>query len=166
MIRHKTSFCSAAMALRVVFVLLGMIVSSVAAFSPTFCSTRRASVVPPTRSFTLQRLFLQSLQEQEDKYLELASQNAGAQPEIVYILMYNPGTESEGVHTTEYPKNGSGNEVILGFEELSDCVQFATALKTNPDFPLEPIPTPAPLQQMQASVGAMGLSVMVVPQLS
>jgi hypothetical protein len=108
-------------------------------------------------------LFLQSLQEQEDKYLEMASQNSRAPPEIVYILMYNPGTDKEGVHTTGYPKDGSGNEVIIGFEELGDCVQFATSLKLNPDFPLEPIPTPAPFQQMQASVETMGLRIMVVP---
>jgi hypothetical protein len=113
-----------------------------------------------------QLLFLQSLQEQEDKYIDMASQNVFTQPEIVYILVYNPGTEKEGVHTTEYPKDGSGSEVILGFEELGDCVQFATALKSNPDFPLEPIPTPAPFQQMQASVETMGLRIMVVPPLS
>jgi hypothetical protein len=111
------------------------------------------------------RLFLQSLQEHEDQYLQIAmnNQNTPNQPEIVYILMYNPGTDQEGVHTTEFPKDGSGSEVILGFEELGDCIQFANALKTNPNFPLEPIPTPVPLEQMQPAMENIGLSIMVVP---
>ncbi|KAL3934936.1 MAG: hypothetical protein SGARI_003172 [Bacillariaceae sp.] len=111
------------------------------------------------------KLHLQSLQELEDRYLEVASTNS-AQPDIVYLLMYNPGTDQEGVHTTEYPKDGSGAEVILGFEDLQNCIQFVTALKENPSFPLEPIPTPVPLPQMQASVESMGMSIMVVPALS
>jgi hypothetical protein len=138
----------------------------VAAFSSSCPSTTTRSIYRKQRPFLSQHLFLLSLQELEDKYLDMASQNQRAQPEIVYILMYNPGTEEEGVHTTEYPKIGSGSEVILGFQELGDCVQFATALKVNPDFPLEPVPTPAPFQQMQASVEMMGLSIMVVPPLS
>jgi hypothetical protein len=80
--------------------------------------------------------------------------------------MYNPGTDQEGVHTTEYPKDGSGAEVILGFEDLQNCIHFATALKENPNFPLEPIPTPAPLPQMKASVESMGMDIMVVPKMS
>ncbi|KAG7366062.1 DUF3110 domain containing protein [Nitzschia inconspicua] len=154
------------MALRLTFTWLLML-SSVAGFSPikTFLSTKIGSALLPARNSPA-KLFLQSLQEQENQYLELASQNSGAQPDVVYILMYNQGTDQEGVHTTEYPRDGSGNEVILGFEELGDCAQFAMALKMNPDFPLDPVPTPAPFQQMQASVGAVGLSIMVVPQIN
>jgi hypothetical protein len=103
-----------------------------------------------------------SLQEEEDRYLEMALNNP-SRPEIVYLLVYNPGTDQEGVHTTDYPKDGSGSEVVLAFEELDDCISFANVLKANPSFPLEPIPTPAPLQQMEPAMAGMGLSVMVVP---
>jgi hypothetical protein len=134
--------------------------AAVDARSPTLTS---AVHIPSTsRPFSLRRLFLKSLQEQEDSYLEMAASNPN-QPEIVYILMYNPGTDQEGVHTTEFPKDSEAAEVILGFEELGDCIQFASALKGNPNFPLEPVPTPTPLQQMQSAVESMGLSIMVVP---
>lgn len=150
-----------------VSVLILMLLVSATAFSPmSNPSAVRSATAASTRRFSPPQLFLQSLQEQENQYLELASQNPGAQPEIVYILMYHPGTDQEGVHTTEYPRDGSGSEVILGFEELGDCAQFAMALKMNPDFPLDPIPTPAPFDQIQTSLGAVGMNIMVVPQLN
>lgn len=129
-------------------------------FDPSISSsTKKISSRPFS---TTPKLFLKSLQELEDQYLGLAIQN-NSRPEIVYILMYNPGTDQEGVHTTEYPKDGSGSEVVLGFEEIADCVDFSTALKQNPNFPLEPIPTPAPFDQMQAAVQGMGLNILIVP---
>lgn len=151
------------------FLLLLCCFSSVRAFAPSkknpspspITSTLAVHIRCTSRPFSLQRLFLKLLQEQADSYLEMAARNPN-KPEIVYIIMYNPGTDQEGVHTTEYPKNSEA-EVILGFEELGDCVQFASALKGNPNFPLEPVPTPTPLQQMQAAVESMGLSIMVVP---
>jgi Protein of unknown function (DUF3110) len=108
-------------------------------------------------------LLFVSIQEQEDMLLEQAAQNTAAKPDIIYILMYNPGTDQEGVHSTEYPKD-SGSEVMLGFESIEDCIDFSNVLKADNSFPLEPVPTPTPLGQMEAACAGMGLSIMVVPQ--
>ena len=104
------------------------------------------------------------IQQQEDKYVEAAVAGEGARekPEVVYIIMYNPGTQQEGVHTTEYPKE-SGNEVLLAFEALEECVSFTNLLKDDKNFPLEPVPTPSPLSQMEQACQQMGLAIKVVP---
>ena len=130
------------------------IVSSFIAPTPPFGTPRRIGKAS--------RQYL-SIQEQEDFLLEQASQNvASTKPDVIFILMYNPGTEQEGVHSTEYPKE-SGSEVMLGFESIEDCISFANMLKADPTFPLEPVPTPTPLPQMESAVAEMGLSIMVVP---
>jgi hypothetical protein len=109
------------------------------------------------------RLFL-TIQDQEDLLLEQAVQNVVApKPDIIYIIMYNPGTDQEGVHTTEYPKE-SGSEVMIGFESIEDCINFSNMLKSDPAFQLEPVPTPTPYGQMDAACAGMGLSIMVVPE--
>jgi len=54
-------------------------------------------------------------------------------PEDVYIILFNPGTEQEGVHTVEYPK-GSGNNVILAFESKEECDRFSQALQDQQFF--------------------------------
>ena len=102
---------------------------------------------------------------QETKYLQLAASSGEgvvSNPEIIYILMYNPGTTEEGVHTTEFPK-GSGEEVMLAFESLEESYQFANMLREEPSFPLDPVPTPAPLAQMETACQQMGLTIKIVP---
>eukprot|EP00568_Trieres_chinensis_P000589 CAMPEP_0183293946 /NCGR_PEP_ID=MMETSP0160_2-20130417/2455_1 /TAXON_ID=2839 ORGANISM="Odontella Sinensis, Strain Grunow 1884" /NCGR_SAMPLE_ID=MMETSP0160_2 /ASSEMBLY_ACC=CAM_ASM_000250 /LENGTH=164 /DNA_ID=CAMNT_0025455163 /DNA_START=85 /DNA_END=579 /DNA_ORIENTATION=+ len=109
------------------------------------------------------RLFQTVVEQQEDYYIALATQYEGyTRPEIVYIMMYNPGTQDEGVHSTEYPK-GSGTEVVLAFESLEECNYFSSMLREDPNFPLEPIPTPAPLEQMEMSCQQMGVPMKIVP---
>jgi len=49
-------------------------------------------------------------------------------PEDVYIIVYNPDTDDQGVHTLEVPK-GSGNNFILAFESEMECVEFCAALR-------------------------------------
>ena len=99
------------------------IVSSFIAPKPPFGTPRRIGKAS--------RQYL-SIQEQEDFLLEQASQNvASTKPDVIFILMYNPGTEQEGVHSTEYPKE-SGSEVMLGFESIEDCISFANMLKADP----------------------------------
>ena len=117
-----------------------------------------------TRRFPL--LYSSMIEELEDRYLELANQNERVMeyiPEIVYIMMYNPGTPEEGLHTTEYPK-GSGQDVVLAFESLEECVAFSNIIKSDKSLKLpEPIPTPAPYEQMKLACQRMGLSIKVVP---
>lgn len=105
-----------------------------------------------------------AIQIQENMYLELATKGEGviARPEMVYIMMYNPGTAQEGVHTTEFPK-GSGSEVMLAFESLDECAKFSNMLKEDQNFPLEPVPTPTPLEQMEMACQQMDLQIKVVP---
>ena len=120
---------------------------------------------PPTNSRQNLVLFNSMIEELEDRYLELATKSEGvmAKPEIVYIMMYNPGTPEEGVHTTEYPK-GSGQDVMLAFESLEECVAFSNLIRDDKSVPLEPIPTPTPLQQMEMAVQSMGgLTIKIVP---
>mmetsp|Transcript_11270 Transcript_11270/g.26765 ORF Transcript_11270/g.26765 Transcript_11270/m.26765 type:complete len:181 (+) Transcript_11270:298-840(+) len=105
-----------------------------------------------------------SIQEQEDYLLDQAAQNIdGPKPDVVYILMYNPNTEQEGVHSTEYPKD-SGSEVMVAFESIEDSMNFSMLLKDDPNFPLEPVSTPAPYGQLESACAGMGISIMVVPE--
>lgn len=54
-------------------------------------------------------------------------------PREVHIILFYPDTEDEGVHTVEFPP-GSGNNVILGFESLDECRNFAEILKRQDFF--------------------------------
>jgi hypothetical protein len=49
-------------------------------------------------------------------------------PTKAHIVLFNPGTDREGVHTIEFPK-GSGNNLILAFESRIECEQFSDLLK-------------------------------------
>ena len=49
-------------------------------------------------------------------------------PEEVHIILFNPNTNKEGVHTIEFPKD-SGNNIILAFESQVECEQFSMNLK-------------------------------------
>lgn len=44
--------------------------------------------------------------------------------------MFNPRSDDEGIHTIEVPA-GSGNNVLLAFEEKVDCVRFALVLEAQ-----------------------------------
>eukprot|EP00977_Amphora_coffeiformis_P029028 scaffold38322_cov191-Amphora_coffeaeformis.AAC.5 len=95
------------------------------------------------------------------------SEASASIPEIVYILLYNPGTAEEGVYTTTI----QGTEILWAFADVTDAAAFAELVKTHeppPQFNLalypEPIPTPAPLVQMQTAAVDMGLLLRVVPE--
>jgi hypothetical protein len=51
-----------------------------------------------------------------------------ALPDIFYILLVQPGTKHEGVHTIEYPV-GSGSNLMLAFEDEEACERFAELLQ-------------------------------------
>ena len=51
--------------------------------------------------------------------------------EIVFVLLYNPGTNQEGIHSLEYD---SARTVILLFESEKDALIYASRLE-NQNFP-------------------------------
>ena len=131
---------------------------------PTMTSTsRRSTAMPP--------LYAESaaVQEQETVFWQRSEEAPSTPPEIVYILLYNPGTAEEGVYTTTLVDDGT-TEILWVFVELTDALEFADLLKANeppPKFNLalypEPIPTPAPLAQMETAAVDMNLVLRVVP---
>ncbi|CAB9507742.1 expressed unknown protein [Seminavis robusta] len=143
---------------RSILLLLSLVsLTTVTAFAPT--------ILPPKQlTATSTQLFQTPVQDQEEYYLQLAVQNEGNTntPEMIYILVYNPYTDEEGVHTTEYPKE-SGKQALLVFEALEDCRQMASLLAVEPSVPGEPVPTPAPLAQMEMACQQMEWTIKVVP---
>ena len=110
------------------------------------------------------RLFfgLGSIEKQEDTYLELAANNAHI-PEAVYIIVYNPGTEREGVHTTENPR-GSGQYCVLAFESPFECQHFSEMIAMGyPGFE-DPVPTQYTVDQVQQYCQQMGWYLQLVPE--
>jgi hypothetical protein len=73
-----------------------------------------------------------------------------APPKDVHIILFYPESEHEGVHTIEFPK-GSGHNVILGFEDLKECVEFSNLLaKEEENLFVEPAPRQIHLQSLEA----------------
>lgn len=111
------------------------------------------------------------IQDYEDNLLQLAMQYEEAmsspmrRPEVVYVIMYNPGTEQEGIHTMEFPR-GSETDLLLAFESIEDCVGFSNSLRQDPNWQQEPVPTPTPLSQVEVACDQMGLPIKVVPDTS
>lgn len=106
--------------------------------------------------------------QEQDFWQRSEAQEVTKHPEIVYILLYNPGTAEEGVHTTAM--DDEQGEVLWAFADIDDCMQFATLLKETeppPEFNMalypEPIPTPTPLSQMEIASREMGLVLRIVP---
>jgi hypothetical protein len=54
-------------------------------------------------------------------------------PEKVNIIFFQPDTAEEGMHTVEFPK-GSASNIILAFESMKDCANFAANLKAQAFF--------------------------------
>ena len=47
------------------------------------------------------------------------------------MVVYNPTTVEEGIHTMKYPL-GSDAEILLVFEGLADCIEFSKCIKEDP----------------------------------
>lgn len=96
------------------------------------------------------------------KELPLFSEESATEnPEEVHIILFNPDSEQEGVHTVEFPK-GSGNNVILAFESRSDCERFAGILKAQHFF--DPSPQETNFDQLVSYCASIGVFVQVVPE--
>jgi len=71
-------------------------------------------------------------------------------PKDVHIILFYPESEDEGVHTIEFPK-GSGNNVILGFEDLKECMEFSRLLEQEEtNLFVEPEPRQIHLKSLEA----------------
>lgn len=82
-------------------------------------------------------------------------------PEIVHVILFNPNTEREGVHTLEFPK-GSGNNIILAFACKQECQHFSQSLRDQNFF--DPIPQEVQLEPLEQYCEQIGVNVQVVPK--
>ena len=145
------------------FAPLLLALSSVAAFAPVAFPRQQNQYASLNSRSSDMRVF-QSIQEHEDEYLDRATKSEGviAKPDVVYIIMYNPSTPEEGIHTVEYPR-GSQEDLLLAFGSLEDCVSFSRTIREDPSVPHEPIPTPTSMVQIEAACQGMGLPMKIVP---
>jgi len=82
-------------------------------------------------------------------------------PEEVHIILFNPNTDREGVHTIEFPKD-SGNNIILAFESRMECEKFSMNLKEQHFY--DPVPQEMNLDSLEEYCETIGVDVQVVPQ--
>ena len=71
-------------------------------------------------------------------------------PEDVHIILFNPDTDREGVHTIEFPKD-SGHNMILAFESRKECEQFSLSLREQKFF--DPTPQEMKLEFLENYCG-------------
>jgi len=72
----------------------------------------------------------QRISQETSPQLFAVKKEPAVRPEQVHVILFNPHTEEEGMHTIEYPK-GSGTNVILAFEDSNDCNVFSEHLKAQ-----------------------------------
>jgi hypothetical protein len=82
-------------------------------------------------------------------------------PEDVHIILFNPDTDREGVHSIEFPKD-SGHNMILAFESKAECEQFSRSLKEQHFF--DPTPQEMKLEFLENYCEQIGVEVQVVPE--
>lgn len=70
----------------------------------------------------------EKLKRSRDEFQFIFEIDDDLKPTMAHIVLFNPGTDREGVHTIEFPK-GSGNNLILAFESRTECEQFSALLK-------------------------------------
>lgn len=86
-------------------------------------------------------------------------------PEEVHIILYEPNTDEQGLHSIEYPK-GSGSNFVLAFQSKEACDKFADTLKAqNHAFDSYVIaPQRFFLDSLESMCDALGVFVQVVPE--
>mmetsp|Transcript_16204 Transcript_16204/g.33912 ORF Transcript_16204/g.33912 Transcript_16204/m.33912 type:complete len:230 (+) Transcript_16204:91-780(+) len=81
-------------------------------------------------------------------------------PESVHIILFQPDTPQQHVHTIEFPKD-SGNNIILAFEDGADCRKFALQLREL-EF-LDPAPEETDFEPLAQHCQSIGMHVAIVP---
>jgi hypothetical protein len=82
-------------------------------------------------------------------------------PENVYVVLFYPDTENEGVHTIEFPK-GSGKNFLLAFEDYKECLNFALVLKDQKFF--DPTPQQINYKSLSDYCHTISLALQIVPK--
>lgn len=82
-------------------------------------------------------------------------------PEHVYVILFNPETEQQGVHSVEYPK-GSGSNYVLAFRSLAACQKFSASLRAQ-NFE-DPRATRYRLDTLERFCDRLGVYVQVIPK--
>lgn len=95
-----------------------------------------------------------------DGFYDSDKDDVKMKPEDVHVILFNPNTEREGVHTIEYPKD-SGNNTILAFESKVECERFSINLKEQNFY--NPVPKEMNLDSLEEYCATIGVKVEVVP---
>ena len=153
-------------------ILVLSMASSATAFvppSPQLHQPLSSVVAPaPTHSTQSSALFV-TAEEQEDLFLERTmTAPAEIRPDIIYIILFNPQTPFEAIHTVKFPRGAdfdqSTADLLLAFESFDDCVAFAEVLRSDPAVDAgEPVATPSSYGQIEQACQKMRLPMKVVP---
>ena len=85
-------------------------------------------------------------------------------PNRVHIIVFNPGTDQQGVHTIEFPL-GSGLQIILAFESQDDCENFIAMLKDEKSLQFQnAMSAESPLEELEEFCESCEMLVKVVPR--
>ena len=109
----------------------------------------------------------QRIEKQEQQYYNFFindnddddGDDGDSRPDIVYLILFNPETEDQGVHTIEFPK-GSGFNTILAFESEDECFKFASMLQDMHFY--QPTVQETPLEELQDYCNSIGMPLKVV----
>lgn len=119
--------------------LLSAVYMTTSAFAPSFGARRPAATRlfgetsnKDSSSGFYDELKRRIVEETSNPYADLfhGATVKHAYPGTVHIVSFQPGTENQGIHSIEYPKN-SGNNVILAFESKAACDKFADDLRAQ-----------------------------------
>jgi hypothetical protein len=84
--------------------------------------------------------------------------------QVIYMIVYNPSTNEEGIHTMKYPRGSdTEGELLITFEGLADCIEFSKVIKDDPGMQHEPVPTPTQTSMMENACKDMNLPMKIVP---
>lgn len=106
------------------------------------------------------------IEQQQNRYRDfiLSADEMEHRPENVHIIVFNPETDEQGVHTIEFPQ-GSGLNIILAFESHIDCETFATMLKHEGSRHFQnAVSAEAPLDELEEFCDSANMLVKVVPR--
>ncbi|PZD73641.1 hypothetical protein C1752_02073 [Acaryochloris thomasi RCC1774] len=79
----------------------------------------------------------------------------------VFVLLFNVGTDNEGIHTLKV-NPPDGEDMVLAFEAEDDATRFAVLLEAQ-DF-LEPTVEPIDEEEIKAICSQSGLGYKFVPE--
>ena len=170
--RAPASLVAASLAV-VVGTILSM-ASAAAAFVPPSPLLRQplssvAAPAPTHSTHSSSSALLVTAEEQEDLYLErTTTAPAELRPDVIYIILFNPQTPFEAIHTVKFPRGAnfeqSTSDLLLAFESFDDCVAFSEVLRSDPAVDAgEPVPTPSSYEQIEQACQKMRLPMKVVP---